>query len=121
MKKQLRVPNPLLAEATTHFLEFKKTSSETIIYEYVGLELESGLKNIGLYTKCFADAKGNSDRAQADYIRKRVKQVKAVYKSAMKLEHKNSTSNGVLKKDRYPELTMDQKIAKMRKILDELN
>ena len=53
--------------------------SNTVFYDMVAEELSSGALIRGVYTKAFAEADGNADKAKAIYIKLRVRQLQDEY------------------------------------------
>lgn len=81
--------------------------SDERYYEQVAHELQSGPVYAGMWTKAFADAKGNESEAKALYIKRRVAELKAERKTAERLRIQEE-------KQRERELRMRERDAKAR-------
>ena len=56
------------------------------LYDIVAKEIRSGTLVDGLYTRAFADANGDKDKAQAKYIKLRVAQLRTEHKGKGKAD-----------------------------------
>ncbi len=67
--------------------------NDDTFYEQVADELEAGTQKKGLWTRCFAEADGDENRAKAIYIKLRVAQLSAEEKDRVAEERRLEEEN----------------------------
>ncbi|MEA2017526.1 MAG: hypothetical protein U9N59_03675 [Campylobacterota bacterium] len=106
------------------FNMFKKASianrvEETILYEFVLDEIESGIQIRGLWAKAMANSDGDMNKANSIYMKYRVQDIKDIFttiKIAYEELSKNEIANYLKNLDDIEQILPEEKIKKLEEL-----